>query len=277
MNIRKILNNSLILAEDENKKEIIVMGKGLGFNSKVGDVLEKEKIEKIFVLKNETTMKEYVRLIEQTPSEYVEITNYIINYANRNLGKKLSDQLFITLIDHISYAIERYKKNITIQNRLIWEVKKFYPKEFEIGIYSVKYINEKLNIELLEEEAANIAFHIVNAQTDEGEMQNTLLTVKLLKAIFNIVQYNLGIKIDKDSINYSRFLTHLQFFIQRLLDGKIIESRDSFIFNQITKEYPVEFKCAKLIEEYIKNALDKEISYEELLYLTIHIVRINQK
>lgn len=277
MKIVKVMNNSLILARDKNDEEIVVMGKGLGFKRKPGDELDKEKIEKIFVLKGETAIREYVRLIEQTPNEYIEITNYIIEYANEKLNGKLNDQIFITLIDHISYALTRYEKNIVIQNRLIWEVKKFYPKEYEIGKYAVEYINKNLNVNLPEEEAGNIAFHFVNAQTDEAEMQNTLLTVKILKDIFNIIKYNFGITINKDSLNYSRFLTHLQFFVQRLLDDRMIESKETFIFEQIKKEYPKEVKCARLIGEYIKKILDKEISSDELLYLTIHIVRIVQK
>ncbi|WP_315970322.1 PRD domain-containing protein [Clostridium botulinum] len=228
-------------------------------------------------LKNETDTREYVKLIEETPSEYIEITNDIIGYANEKLGGKLNDQIFITLVDHISYALTRYEKNITIQNRLLWELKKFYPKEFEIGKYAVEYINNKLNVKLPEEEAGNIAFHVVNAQTDEAEMQNTMLTIRMLKDIFNIIQYNFGITIDKDSLNYSRFLTHLQFFVQRLLDDRMIESKENFIFEQMIKEYPKEVKCARLIGDYVKKVLNKEISNEELLYLTIHIVRIVQK
>lgn len=277
MKIVKVMNNSLILARDSNDEEIVVMGKGLGFKRKAGDELDKEKVEKIFVLKGETAAREYVRLIEETPNEYVEITNYIIEYANEKLNGKLNDQIFITLIDHISYALTRYEKNIVIQNRLIWEVKKFYPKEFEIGKYAVKYINENLKVNLPEEEAGNIAFHFVNAQTDEAEMQNTLLTVKILKDTFNIIKYNFGITINKDSLNYSRFLTHLQFFVQRLLDDKMIETKETFIFEQISREYPKEVKCARLIGDYIKKVLNKEISSDELLYLTIHIVRIVQK
>ncbi|HBJ2608396.1 antitermination protein BlgG [Clostridium botulinum] len=277
MKIVKVMNNSLILARDENDKEILVMGKGLGFRRKSGEEIDVDKIEKIFVLKNETATKEYVKLIEETPNEYIEITNDLIQYANNKLGGKLNDQIFITLIDHISYALTRYKKNITLQNRLLWELKKFYPEEFKIGKYAVEYINDKLNVNLPEEEAGNIAFHFVNAQTDEAAMQNTMLTIKMLKDIFNIIQYKFNITIDKDSLNYSRFLTHLQFFVQRLLDNTFIESKETFIFEQIAKEYPEEVKCAKLIGEYVKKILNKKISNDELLYLTIHLVRIVEK
>lgn len=277
MKIVKVMNNSLVLAKDESGKEIVYMGKGIGFKAKADDELDESKIEKTFVLKDDTSTKEYVRLIEKTPNEYIDIVNNIIDYAKEKYNFKLNDQVFITLIDHICFAIERYRSNIKIQNRLVWEVKKFYPKEFQTGVYAVDYINNKLSIDLPEEEAANIAFHIVNAQIENGEMEDTMLTVKMLKDIFNIVQYNTGVKVNKDSISYSRFVTHLQFFIQRLLEDKTINSKDSFILNQIKKEYPLQYKCATLIREYVNNLLDKSIGDEELLYLTIHIIRVIER
>lgn len=108
-------------------------------------------------------------------------------------------------------------------------------------------------------------------------MEKTLDTVKILKDIFNIVQYNFNIIIDKDSINYSRFLTHLQFFVQRLLDDRLNISRDSFILQQVKNQYPKEYRCAELIGDYVKNTLDKDINNEELLYLTMHIIRVTER
>lgn len=270
----KILNNSLILASDDQGKEVIVMGKGIGFHHKSDQIIEDNLIEKVFVLKDEISMNEYIKLIEQTPLAHIEIVNEIIHRANASLNGKLNDQIFITLVDHLTYAITRYEKKIFVPNRLLWEVKKFYPKEFGIGVKSVAYINSRLKIDLPEEEAGNIAFHLVNAQTHEQDLHNTMLSIKMQKDIFNIVQYQLNTTIDKESLNYSRFLTHLQFFIQRLFDDKMIDTKDTFIYEQVAKEYPKAMGCAKQIKEYVKNTLEKEISREELLYLTIHIVRI---
>ncbi len=270
----KILNNSLVLSSDADNNEIIVMGKGIGFNSKTGDILDPTKIEKTFILKDGTSPREFARLIEHVGEEYVHIVNKIIDDANRQLHGRLSEQVFFTLIDHISFAIERYRKGISIQNRLLYEVKRFYPQEFAIASRALNDINQQMNLELPEEEAGNIAFHLVNAQTDVQNMENTLQSVKMLKDIFNIIQYNFHIVIDKESINYSRFLTHMQFFIQRLLENSLIHSNDDFIFEQVTKEYPDAYKCSRLIKDYIHNLLNIDISNDEMLYLIIHIVRI---
>ncbi len=128
MKIVKVMNNSLILARDENDKEILVMGKGLGFRRKSGEEIDAAKIEKIFVLKNETDTKEYIKLIEETPNEYIEITNDLIQYANNKLGGKLNDQIFITLIDHISYALTRYKKKYNITKSFAMGIKEILPR-----------------------------------------------------------------------------------------------------------------------------------------------------
>lgn len=277
MEIIKVMNNSLVFAKDEENNEMVVMGKGIGFMKKAGESLDLDKIEKIFTLKDEGTKNNYFRVIEDMPSEYVDITNNIIKYATDKLKGKLNDNIFISLIDHIAFAIERYKKNVSLQNRLLWEVKKFYPEEFKVGLYAVETINSILNINLPEDEAGNIAFHIVNAQTEDNEMENTILMVKMMKDILNIIKYDLKIELDKDSLSYSRFITHLQFFLQRLLEGKLVNSKNNFILEQVEKQYPDKVRCARLIKNYAENIIEKKISDDEILYLSMHLIRVSSE
>lgn len=275
MKIIKVMNNSLVFVNDEKNNEIIAMGKGIGFMKKVGDDIDPNKIEKIFTLKDESTKKNYFRVMEDMPSEYIDVTNMIIKHAANELKCELNDNIFISLIDHISFAIERYNKGVILQNRLLWEVKKFYPEEFKVGLYAVEKINSILNINLPEEEACNIAFHIVNAQNEDAKIENTILMVKMMKDIINIIKYDLKIKLDKDSLNYSRFITHLQYFLQRLMEDKLTDSKNSFILEQIEMQYPDKVKCARLIKNYVQNVINKQISEDEILYLSMHIIRVS--
>ena len=50
MIIQKVINNNVVSTFDANGKEVILMGKGIGFRKKAGDELDKNKIEKIFTL-----------------------------------------------------------------------------------------------------------------------------------------------------------------------------------------------------------------------------------
>lgn len=271
----KILNNSLILSRDADNNEVIVMGKGIGFNSKTGDILDPQKIEKTFILKLDgSSSQAFARLAEDIEEECIPLVNQILDDANSELTGKLNQQVFFTLLDHISFAIERYRKGFSIQNRLLHEVKRFYPKEFAVAVRALEKINRQLALQLPEEEAANIAFHLVNAQTDILNMEHTLRSVKILKDISNIIQYHFHIFFEKQSLNYARFLTHMRFFILRLLEDSQINTQDNFIFEQVVKEYPDEYKCSKLIRDYIYNLLRIKISDDEMLYLIIHIVRI---
>ena len=277
MEIVKVMNNSLVFARDEDNNEMVVMGKGIGFKMKSGEDVDPTKIEKIFTLNNKEDKKNYFRAMGDLPSDYVDITNNIVKYATDTLKCKLNDNIFISLIDHIAFAIERYNKNISLQNRLLWEVKKFYPEEFKVGVYAVEKINKTLNINLPEEEAGNIAFHIVNAEIEDSEIENTIMMVKMMKDILNIIKYDLKVKLDKDSLSYSRFITHLQFFVQRVLEDKLSENKNSFILKQIENQYPENVRCARLIKDYVEKIIDRNIGDDEVLYLSMHLIRISNE
>lgn len=275
MEIVKVMNNSLVFVKNDDNNEIIVMGKGIGFMKKAGEFIDSSKIEKIFTLKDDEAKKNYFRAMEDVSSEYVDVTNDIVKYASDILNCKLNDNVFISLIDHISFAIERFNKNISLQNRLLWEVKKFYPNEFKVGIYAVNKINDILGVKLPEEEAGNIAFHIVNAQTENSEMENTILMIKMMKDILNIIKYHLDVNLDKESLNYSRFITHLQFFLQRVIEGKVADSKNSFILTQVESQYPEKVNCARSIKNYVEKLLNIEVGDDEILYLAMHIIRVS--
>ena len=122
------------------------------------------------------------------PIEHVQIANEIISFAKVSLGKKLNDNIFLTLTDHISYAIERYNNGIPIKNALLWEIKRFYNHEFLIGKESLNMIKNKLGIDLPEDEAGFIALHIVNAELDMAQVSQVSEMTKIIQNITNIVR-----------------------------------------------------------------------------------------
>lgn len=273
MQVTKILNNNLIMVEDAQGHEQIVMGRGLRFINQVGEELKEQNIQKVFVLKKEKT-REWVQLLENVPASHAEAIQDAIYLISRQMQGKLNDQIFVTLFDHLVFALERYEKQVVLQNRLLWEVRQFYPAEFALGLQLTEYLNQRLGISLPEEEAGNIAFHLVNAQTENPNMEQTMLAIRMLKDIFNIVQFSFTQEIRKDSIHYSRFATHMQFFLQRVLENKMLSDNDASIFYNVVKQYPESYQCACKIQNYVKNSLQVDISKEEMLYLTVHIARI---
>lgn len=83
MIINKIFNNNVILANDLDKHEIIVMGYGIGFKKNVGDTIDKEKIEKTFILKEKDVSEMFKMLLEDVPTEIIYLCYDIIDYAKK--------------------------------------------------------------------------------------------------------------------------------------------------------------------------------------------------
>ena len=274
MKIDKIINNNLIRTFDNNGKEVLVMGCGLGFQKKIGDTVDQSKIEKIYAIENKSDSNKLMTLLSEIPLEYIQVSNEIISYAKYSLGKRLNDNIYISLTDHISFAIERYKQGLNFNNALLWEIKRFYNHEFLIGKEALAIIKKRLNIELPEDEAASIALHIVNAQLNSRNMIDTLDITKIIQNILNIVKFHFNIELDEYSLHYERFITHLKFFAQRMLSGKVIKSDDNNFCDMIRGQYKDEYLCAEKIKKYIQKEFNHEISDEEMMYLTVHIKRV---
>lgn len=139
----------------------------------------------------------------------------------------------------------------------------------------MNYINEQMSIHLPDDEAGNIAFHFINAQQiNQNKSFDSIMIVKTIKEIISIIEYHFAIKIDRNTLNFSRLITHLQFFLQRLIESEENLSHDEVLFDLIKKEYKVEYECAIRIAKYVTLTLQKKVEVAELIYLTLHINRV---
>lgn len=170
MKIAKVLNNNVVTVLDASGKERVVMGRGIAFKKQPGDDVEDAQVEKVFALENKEGSQKLMSLLSEIPLEYVECTDEVIRYAETVLGEKLHDSIYISLTDHIHFAIDRHRQGLQIKNALLWEIKRMYRKEFSIGLKALQIIEERLGVLLPEDECAFIAMHLVNAQMN-GEMR----------------------------------------------------------------------------------------------------------
>lgn len=274
MIIHKILNNNVVIVIGKDKQEKIVCGKGIAFRKKSGDTLEESAINKVFVLENESKghMQE---ILKDIPLEYITITNDIMEYATLVLGKTFTNYLFIALCDHIYNAVERCKEGITTANILMLDIKQFYEKEYEIGLYALKIIMEKLHVALPEDEACFIALHIINAESENGSLEQTQQILEITQEISNMVKYHFLMDYNVDSVYYYRFITHLKFFAQRMITHEPNEAEmDVELFEIVKKKYHLSYECVEKISRFLLRRYNYTLTDEEKLYLTIHIERI---
>ena len=273
MRIEKVINNNVVCSRDEKGIETVIMGKGIGFQAKAGMVIDEKKIEKVFRIKNPTTVNQFTELLSNIPFQHFELSNEIITYAKKNLNTKLNQNIYVTLTDHINFTIERYQQGIRLQNALLWEIKSFYRGEFMIGQYAVSLINDSLGIALTEDEAGFIALHIVNAEYDTN-LTGAVNIAKLIEDALAIVKKNFQIEFDEHSLHYERFVTHMKFLAQRVFRNELLKDDEEEMHQMMMQKYPLEYRCGQEIADYISSTYHTPISKEEILYLAVHIRRV---
>ena len=271
--IEKVINNNIISAYEKSGAEVIVMGRGIGFKKKQGEVIPADQISKIFRIKSRTLAEQFKELLANMPLERVRISDEIISHAKDHLKLKLNQSIYVTLTDHINFAIERVSQGIEPQNALLWEIKRFYPQEFQLGIYALELIQDRLDILLPEDEAGFIALHFVNAEYGT-DIRDAVKFPDQMQAIVDIVERDLGILLDESSLHYERFMTHIKFLIQRIYRKELLSSEDRELSLLMQRKYPREYQCSLKVAEYTMQATGSRLSEEEIMYLSVHIRRV---
>ena len=278
MKIKKIINNNILCAVDDRGNELIVTGRGIGFQRHRGEVIDISRIERTYRMEEKTGQRKLRELVEKIPIEHLSLTEELIKHITSQIPQKLNESLLITMADHISFAILRKAQGVEFSNPLKGSIMCYYPTEYHLGQYCLGVIREQLGVILHEDEAAFLALHIVNAElnTNMSEMYDI---TKLIEGTISVVEYFYKKEFDRVSLDFNRFVVHLRYFAQRLFQGKMMEDaqgeRDEVFRQLIMKNCKEHYKCAQCVADYIKNTYQKNLSDEELTYLTIHLKRIN--
>lgn len=272
--IKKVLNSSVVLV-DKDGQEMIALGNGIGYGKKPNMMIEESIVDQVFLPMENLRAQQMMDLINNIPIIYFEITQEVSDIATTILKTPLSISIFFALADHIHFAVERFEQGIILTNRIFWDIKNYYPKEFQIGLQSLQLIEKRLGCCLPEEEAANIAFHIINAESYSND-NNALRSAKMIGSIVNLVRYNIYGKLNTNSIFYKRFITHVKFFVERFYAKLEPENgqEDREFFEYIATLYPESMNIAFKVSDYLKKTEDRKMGNDELTYLAVHINRL---
>lgn len=273
MKIIKIINNNIISSLDSNNNEIVIMGRGIGFGKKIGQQIEESKIEKIFRIEETSDLERFENLLKNIPLEYIQISNDIISYAKETLEMELSHSIYITLTDHISFSINQMKEGTIFSNPLYFEIKRFYPEEYAVGLKGLDLIEERTKIRLPEEEAASIALHLVTAEFNIKVRDSYAITV-LLHEMMEIISNE--IKIPKEDTLYKdRLVINLKFLSYRLLMLPVENiKKDQELYEFVKKHCEKEYSIVEKINLHTINKYGCQMSEEEIVYMTLNIKRM---
>ena len=270
MKVIKKINNNVALCIDQGGKELIALGKGIGFKAMPYELQDLSGIERTFYAVKTDTLP----VLDEIDEELFADTGYIVSQIRQRLKKEISDSLFFVLVDHLNFAIKRARAHIYFQFSIVSEVVQMYQMEMQAGQCAVDYLNDKYGVKLPSDEAAIIAIHIVGSYDDESYSRELENVTKIIGQITDIIEDRMHIQLDRTNFNYSRFVSHLMYLLKRQRDKTAIISTNHQLFDQTRQAFPAVYQCALAIRKTLEENQKMIISDEELLYLMLHINRM---
>lgn len=268
----KVLNNNVIIALHPERGEVVIIGKGIGFNRKQGERISLHTIEKMFILTKQADQEQYRQLLHQVDELLIEVMNDVIYYISQHAGAPLNEHIHIALTDHISLAIKRKRQGVEVHNPFQLETKGFYPKEYALAEHCIAEINRRMNIDLPADEVGFVTLHICSAITNRN-VKEVKEHARIIAMIVEMIEENLEMDIKKDMMTYSQLVRHLNFTLERVSRGKRLEHVPR-LSSMLEEEYPDIYSLAMKLMLVMKKQLNKPVYEAEAIYLTIHLQRL---
>lgn len=275
LHVAKVLNNNVIIANHPVHGEVVVIGKGIGFNRKNKDRIPDSAAEKMFILTKPEEQEQYKQLVPHIDEKLIEAVNDIILNAVKISETPLNEHIHIALTDHIAFAIKRHAQGLYIHNPFLYETREMYPEEYEMAEYAVRTIHEKLGVDLGQEEIGFIALHFHSALTNQ-HISEVRKHSELIADLVHTVEQQMDFVIPRDTLDYSRLLTHLRFAIERVRRGEAVIETSS-LDDLLKREYPEIYSLAWKLTKIMEQRLKKPVYPAEAGYLTIHLERLVQR
>ena len=272
MIVVKNINNNVALCLDSKGQEVVVFGKGVGFLKPPSEV-PLSKIQRTFYDLNH----KFLPLLDDIPLDVIDFTSRQVAQIRGKLPYETNANLIMTLADHLAFAMTRAKKGIYTPMPSIYEMEQNYPVEVEIGRQSVKAMEQTFHVKLPKGDVQGVAMHFINASL--GSPSSGQLTAEeeyetILERMTQIVEHALQVTIRRDTFNYARFATHVQYLLKRVQADSPIDSDNLQMYASIRDEYKDVSACVDQIHEYLQRNWSIDLSEEEKLYLILHINRV---
>jgi beta-glucoside operon transcriptional antiterminator len=275
-NIRKY-NNNIILANDRGH-EVIVLGKGIGFQVNPGSPVDTRLIEKVFVPQETSQISRFADILSDLAYEYIILATKVVDCGKELLQTKLNPSVVVALADHFSIVFRRFQEHIDMPTPLKWDIRHLYPREFMAGMKGLEIIRLERQFDLPESEAVNIALHFINAEIDSVDMPTTFQIVTITSDIIGIIKAYFRITFDEEAFDVMSFVLHLRNLVLKYTvhPNQKAQNADEELYALVTKRYPDASACCGHISAYLRDTHGWEPLRNDLLFLTLHIKRITE-
>lgn len=277
MEILRVFNNNVVLAKDDDGGEVILTGRGIGFQGKPGKPINPETVVRKFVPSDGRDPDHLAQMLTDIPPETLRMVLESMKEAGLEEFTIGSTTLVVALADHVDNAVARARNGVHVAYPLMGEVRNLYPKEYMQAQALLVSLNRRLGGALPDEEATALSLHLVNAGFSSGDLTYTYTMTGVIQQMLAIIEQSYGVKLDQASVNVGRFITHLRYLFVRIHQNKQLESEPDPIVAAIRDSYPEAMQCASRIASVLELRLDADISEDEVAYLALHVARVAGK
>lgn len=273
MRVVKILNNNALIATD-NGRDVVAIGLGISYRYHKGADMLPEAAEQIFVATSAQPIDRLSAFLTDIPLDHIRIATEICDAAPGSLSRKPPEALIIAIADHITFACQRIQQGIPLQNPLKWEISQLYPRELEVGRVGIRLVRERLGANLPDDEAASIAMHLVNAQFIAAGLHQGVRMTETLTQVLDMIDHAFGVRVDRESMSASRFVTHMRYVFARLDGAKQISDTPTSLVDSIATAYPEAFACAERICFLLEMVFNGQVGRDECAFVALHVARL---
>ena len=273
--VLQALNNNVALVKNEHDQQFVVMGLGIIFQKRKGDLISEDKVEKIFSLKSTESQENFMSLLKDVPLDFITVTYDVVETLSSKYNYPVQEYLYVTLTDHIHCAYKTVLDN-NYQETKLPNISQEYSIEFVMAKEALAMFRQKLLNDLPDDEIGRIALHFINARGTTAIEKSP--KAELTKVVLTKVQCELessGIKRTKENSNfYDRLMIHLTYFLQYLDrtpndNGPLME-----MGKHIQTAYPDAYNVGDKIYQIITSETGVNIHESEKFYIVLHIQRL---
>ncbi len=279
MRISRIYNNNVVLTVDHHGKESVMIGRGIAFGKRKGQLVDPSTVEQTFVPEQGMSGERLSMTLSEIPAEILSIATLLESKVRAEGALELSNSFILPLADHLHYAVVRARDGVRVEYPLAPEVTVLYPREVEYGRTVLQMVRERLQVELDPNEAIPLALHLVNAQFATADMSQAFRMTEVFAQVFEIIEASYERKINPDSMSAARFVTHLRYLFVRASRASANRPEDDEVSQPsllaaLRADAPRAYACAQKVLLVLQMQLNQSLTRDELTYLTIHIARL---
>lgn len=280
MRISRIYNNNVALTVNHLGQEAVVIGRGIAYGKRKGQMIDPAAVEQTFVPERGMSGERLSLTLSEIPAEILSIATGLESRVRADGVLELSNSFIIPLADHLHYAVMRAREGVRVDYPLAPEVTLLYPREVEYGRSVIAAVRERLQVQMDPGEAIPLALHLVNAQFATADMSQAFRMTEVFAQVFEIIEASYERTINPDSMSAARFVTHLRYLFVRASRTSANRAEDVDEVSQpsllaaLRSDAPRAYACAQKVLLVLQMQLKQSLTRDELTYLTIHIARL---